>query len=327
MMRRVIVMVCACALVLACGETEGCPDGESWVVGPDGTTTMGDCLPLDAGTDSGRRDTGRDTNVPDVGPCGTCSAPRARCDETTMMCVECLVEVHCGGEDKCDTTGTCVECLTNADCSDSAMPICGTDGACRACGADTECMDTAATPVCDEDSGRCEECTADTEAAECAGFSCSRLTHTCTTTTLGILDVCDACEADSECAAGRNCIPHVFMGTDLGYFCFYDSSMGGCGDTDTTRRPYSTAVELTSIDDVVGMYCMPPTTTTCQGIRDTRNVTCAVDTDCGVVDEPDGYCPTVGSGAGLCSYLCGGGSDCATPPLECAGGPLHCRPT
>ncbi|RLB54155.1 MAG: hypothetical protein DRJ42_09880, partial [Deltaproteobacteria bacterium] len=147
---------------------------------------------------------------------------------------------------------------------------------------------------------------------------------TCTST-MRTADTCDACTSDAECLAGRRCVDHVFGGTSVGTFCFLDSADGGCGDTDAARRPYSTVVTLMSVDGWMTDYCMPPTTTTCQGIADARNVACSLDTDCGVVDVADGYCPTAGSGTGLCSYQCGGGVDCASV-LNCGGGPQHCRP-
>lgn len=72
-------------------------------------------------------------------------------------------------------------------------------------------------------------------------------------------------------------------------------------------------------------YCMPPTTTTCEGIRDTQSVSCTMDSECGIDGLDDGYCPLVGTGALACSYRCGGAFDCADP-LGCGGTPQHCRP-
>jgi hypothetical protein len=118
---------------------------------------------------------------------------------------------------------------------------------------------------------------------------------------------------------------HTFAGTDVGYFCFLDSAMGGCGDTDSARRPYRTRSELTSIDGVTATYCMPPVTTTCQGIRDTQSESCTMDSECGEPGLDDGYCPLLGTGMLACSYRCGGAFDCASP-LTCGGVPQHCQP-
>jgi hypothetical protein len=135
---------------------------------------------------------------------------------------------------------------------------------------------------------------------------------------------CRSCEADSECVAGDRCVRQVFAGVDLGGFCFLDAA-GGCGNTVSALRPYSTPTELTSVDGVTASYCMPPTTTTCAGIRDARSIPCTTSADCGAPDLDDGYCPTAGPSAGTCSYLCGGGLDCRTG-LTCGGSPSHCLP-
>jgi hypothetical protein len=186
-------------------------------------------------------------------------------------------------------------------------------------------MRLPATPVCNETSATCVACTADTESARCGAFSCRQSDGTCTTTTRATLDTCDPCEADSECATGRRCVEHVFMGTSTGSFCFLDASTGGCGDTDGTRRPYRTRTMLTSVDGVTATYCMPPVSTTCTGIRDTQSKSCTTSEMCGEDSLADGYCPTIGSGAGLCSYECGGAVDCRST-LNCGGTPAHCRP-
>lgn len=275
----------------------------------------------DAVVDGGDRD--------DAGPCGApCTGSTPHCDEGLSRCVACRDDDDCdAAAPHCDRSGAdplCIECLASDECADAETPAC-IAGTCAPCAADEQCAAHAATPDCDEASGRCVACTRETEATRCGAFSCSSLTHTCTTTTRGNQDTCDPCEADSECAIGRRCVQHTFMGTDVGYFCFLDSSMGGCGDTDTARRPYSTRTELTSIDGATATYCMPPTTTTCEGIRDTRSVSCTMDSECGVDGLDDGYCPLVGTGALACSYRCGGAFDCRDP-LTCGGTPGHCRP-
>ena len=99
------------------------------------------------------------------------------------------------------------------------------------------------------------------------------------------------------------------------------------------RQPHSASgaptrcamAELSSIDGVEQHYCLPPSSTTCQGIKDTRNIVCTTSDDCGLPELDDGDCPEVGDGAGLCSYACAGGADC-TSQLECTGSPAHCNP-
>lgn len=315
----------ACGLLALTAAASGCVTYEGTCAeDPDNRF----CTEADGGSDA---DGGMDGGGADAGPCGVaCEGSTPVCDEASGDCVQCTEAEPgaCEGSSTplCDpSTNTCAQCLAPTDCPEVDAPAC-VEGACGPCTDDLQCADRAATPVCDEASGRCVACTADTEVTECGSFSCSLLTNECTTTDRASLDTCDACEADSECAAGRRCVLHTFEGADVGHFCFLDASMGGCGDTDMTRRPYRTRTELDSIDGVTATYCMPPVTTTCQGIRDTQSETCALDTDCGEDGLDDGYCPLIGPGMGLCSYLCGGAVDCANP-LSCGGTPQHCRPS
>jgi hypothetical protein len=286
------------------------------------------------------------------GASSDCSGATPVCDTAPAMnrCVGCLDAMTCDGtlldacvgnvcvgcDDRTDcmddmglpacVSNTCRQCDTNTDCGTVAAAHCdlGTN-TCGRCTADSDCTRFGGTPVCDEGRGVCVQCTGDTEAARCGANSCRRSDGTCTMQRRGILDACDTCQADSECITGRRCIRHVFSGIDMGSFCFLDAAVGGCGDSDTALRPYSTRTGLTSIDGVAATYCMPPTTTTCEGIRDTQGQVCGASTECGDPRVADGYCPPAGTGAGICTYTCGGGVDC-NRLLNCGGSPGHCRP-
>ena len=313
--------------------------------------TRVDAGPTDAGpVDGGMADGGTpDAFVPvDGGPCSRCPAARPVC--VADACVECMTDAHCAssaGGPNCDPdTNTCVGCVDRGDCA-APTPACvmnecvacdaasdctavgasrcdATTNACAACAADADCTHLSATPVCDEGRGTCVACTGDTEAARCGANSCRRSDGVCTGTARGSRDVCDSCEADSECVTGRRCVNHVFGGTDLGGFCFLDAT-GGCGDTVSALRPYRTPTELTSVDGALATYCMPPTSTTCAGIRDTQSTTCTTSSDCGVVGLDDGYCPAMAPSAGTCTYRCAGSLDC-DELLNCGGSPQRCRP-
>ncbi len=330
-MKKFLFLSSACAALVAsvmlpscveklgddCNNTRTCTDTSSGGSGTGGV----------AGSSSGGAGEGGSTGGQASACTEECTAPKGVCDEDAKKCVGCLVDDDCkeGGATLCDAASkTCVECLAATDCTDVTKAAC-LDGECSSCAQDADCARLSETPVCDEPSGSCVACTKDKEEELCGEFSCSSLTHTCTETKRGIRDVCDPCESDSECATGRRCVQQVFGSTEVGHFCFFDQAQGGCGDTVPARKPYRTKLEATSIDEVPGTFCLPPTSTTCQGIRDTQSKTCSQDTDCGVADVDDGYCPSVGSGAGFCSYGCNGDLDCKGT-LTCGGSPEHCRP-
>lgn len=215
--------------------------------------------------------------------------------------------------------GSCVDCTAateHIDCPLSA-PSCAA-GVCARCTADAGCSNRSATPVCDESSGACVACTADEERARCGLNSCSSISHTCTSTARGSLDVCDACESDSECMFGYRCVMHSFQGAAAGHFCLLSEAQQSC------RAPYSNVEILTSIDGVRATYCLPPPLTTCEGIR-ALGTPCTVDDECGDPDLDDGVCPSSGPGAGSCSYLCADNLDCAPRRgTACDGTPRRC---
>jgi hypothetical protein len=188
--------------------------------------------------------------------------------------------------------------------------------------ADSDCSHLGATPVCDEGRGVCVQCTGDTEAARCGANSCRRSDGTCTATMRGTIDVCEACEADSECVTGRRCVRTSFMGMSTGQQCYPDAG-GGCGDTVDAFRPFSVRTDATSVDGVRGAVCLLPNTTTCQALSMVGRV-CSADTDCGIAALSDGVCPSAGVSAGRCSYACGADTDCRTA-RTCGGLPAHCR--
>lgn len=295
-----------------CEDKHRCTEGDG-----DGDT---------GGNGDGDGDTGG--NGGSSGPCDACEGDTPACT-ADEECVECTADdtAACTGEsDICDPdSNTCVECVAPSDCIELNASKCDA-GTCVECTADTDCERFTDTPVCEEDSGTCVECTTDTEEELCGDFSCSSLTHTCTTTERGIVGTCQSCEADSECSSNRKCVMDQFEGEDVGYFCFFEQAETGCGNTVTERRPYRTIVEATSLDGTEPQnFCLPPNATTCKGIKDTQSVSCTSSDECGLPDLDDGYCPDSGDGAGLCTYTCVGGVECSSG-LECTDGPQHCNP-
>jgi hypothetical protein len=243
-----------------------------------------------------------------------CGGTTTVCDATAHACVQCLQRSDCAGSTpQCDISAqTCVECLQSSDCGDPLKARCDAE-ACKACTSDADCTRLTATPVCDEGRGACVECTADTEASQCGAKACKRATGTCTLVDRGARTACGECEADSECVTGAKCVLAPFGATTLGPYCFFDrTTNSGCADTVVAVRPYSQSLALTSIDGAMASYCLPPSTTTCPGIKDAiLQSPCATDaTVCGEPGLEDAVCPGSGSAAGHCTYGCQHDYDC-----------------
>ncbi len=258
-----------------------------------------------------------------------CPTDKPVCSEVLEKCVACEEDLQCAGNDEgpyCDVAkGECVKCLEDGQCAATAeTPVCDEKTrSCVQCVSDSDCKDEE-TPACHATSHQCVQCTKDNFSA-CGDFACKLADSSCTDTERGILDACDACGADMECIEGRKCVMHTFDGEELGSYCFLEAAETGCGDVVVERRPYRTKLEATSVDGVSAEYCFPPVSTTCQGISDTQSKVCASDAVCGNEGLDDGYCPSSGTGANSCSYLCTGSFDCGVG-LECGGSPQHCRP-
>jgi hypothetical protein len=158
------------------------------------------------------------------------------------------------------------------------------------------------------------ECTGATEAERCGDNACKQSTGECTAVERGTLLACQACEADSECAARLKCVDHVFGAQSFGTHCFFEQGTTGCADADVGRRPYSKPAMLTSVDGEEADYCFP--ITTCKAVEDATAMgvgggkTCSTQAACGDVDVNDGYCPDSGGAMGKCSYQCEENYDC-----------------
>ncbi len=223
MLRLFLLATIALCLLPACPDTEPVCD-PGYMLVDDGTR----CVAIDSGAgdagDAGDASDGdvdaADTAV-DAGPCGM------PCEGTTPFCNETLM--------------TCVQCLMDSDCTDPGAAKCGSDGMCTSCDDSAQCGGIGGTDICETSgplTGMCVECSEATEAADCAGFACDWRDGTCSTV-MRMADACDDCTTDLDCLNGRRCVDHIFMGSSVGTFCFFDSADGGCGDTDMARRPYS----------------------------------------------------------------------------------------
>lgn len=275
----------------------------------------------------------------DGGVCGVvCPGARPHCDDTTMTCVACLENAHCGSsKPNCDTaTHTCIACTTNAECvGNAAGSICDTGtGACRACANDGECAGNAGATVCRESTGRCVACTPDSEATTCGASSCSRTTFTCTGTARGSVATCYSCQADSECGVGNHCVPVLKQSTVLGHYCLQDQPGAGCGDdlANPLLLPYSVARSQTSVDGVSVTSCGLHDGISCEALVafghncTLTSGTVAQDDTCGHPLMDDGYClrPT-NTGPGNCAYQCGSDNDCRSIQTCGTGSPSVCQ--
>jgi hypothetical protein len=248
-----------------------------------------------------------------------CGGNTPLCDLDTHACVQCLGSGDCGGSTNvCDLDShNCVECLRQSDCTDPRKALC-TDKTCGPCGADAQCTRLDATPVCDRAQGACVECTLASEADRCGSKACKLSTGTCTSVDRGTRTACSSCEADSECVNGARCVLQPFDTQSLGPFCFYDQATNtSCANASHTfLRPYSRDLALTSIDGAQATYCLPPPSTTCQGIADAiaqgtgGGKACLITEDCGEPGFSDGVCGDTGATAGKCTYSCDHDYDC-----------------
>jgi hypothetical protein len=72
--------------------------------------------------------------------CGVDGLPY--CDEARAVCVQCLGDANCGGDQPyCDVTaGRCVECLTDVNCGGTGTPYCRPEALrCVQCLTDANC--------------------------------------------------------------------------------------------------------------------------------------------------------------------------------------------
>jgi Cys-rich repeat protein len=158
------------------------------------------------------------------------------CNPALGRCVECTTNAQCPNSplNVCDpTTGTCVQCASNTDCRNPASPVCDpSTRTCVTCLSNSDCPNNG---TCNNN--RCVQCLSD---AQCSGTTprCNTTTNTCVACLPGATDncptgqycrpdfrceqgcktgadcpsgvclpnrSCQACTADSQCAAGNIC--------------------------------------------------------------------------------------------------------------------------
>jgi hypothetical protein len=329
--------------------------------GQGGTTTAGSSSGGTSAGAAGAADEAGAAGAAGAAPCdGKCTGTTPVCNATTNACVECVDKSQCADpKPSCDaTTNTCVECTGNTDCPNAAAPLCDPTreqcvaclqqsdckdatasmcnaGACMPCSVDADCSGISGKGVCN--AGTCVECSPTKEAA-CSGKSCDPKLLSCTMTSVGTVDSCQPCVADSECIGGNQadpdarCVPMMFMGVARpGGFCLRRFAK-------TCSAPYfKTPTDLASLSGAAAeAYCgIDQDSTRCEAVLDLVNSAACPDgkdTSCGCSRGSSGACTSDGAG-GLCKTVLGSANICTIPcavaaqckaPLTC-GGVSYCH--
>jgi len=260
----------------------------------------------------------------EAGPCGLCPLDAPLCTDE-LQCVQCTSDDNKYCTDRslvCDTESSmCVDCLGDSDCTTADAARCVAKQ-CEPCNAHTQCADIDGLPENDNacDAGVCVDCTPETEAETCLNQkSCNALTRECTNTTVGSLDTCQACVADSEC--GEEGVPsdqhrcvEMFCPVDVEMFClvgerFPDDETGFCLKVyaqGECAQPYAieTSIRPSLSGQAPDSYCgINETLATCTAVRSLlTNETCpgGADSECPV----SGWCRNVGGLPTRCTYQC-----------------------
>ncbi|MEM6792130.1 MAG: hypothetical protein AAF715_31725 [Myxococcota bacterium] len=227
------------------------------------------------------------------------------------------------------TGGAPPECTTDTECTDPARAKCDA-GTCVACDASPQCESLAATPVCATTgarAGTCVACTL-TEAGSCTAMqTCNLLDETCADVEPSILRACQPCTNDDQCETNHRCVPMDFpIGTDLGFYCLEDATLGTC------ERPYGVLINETSLNgEPATNYCgIDQDAVSCPAVIALQQSwqcsgtpgMCSPD---GIVPEepvPGALCEQVGAFSNRCTYACAVVDECpaAGPPSTCGNG-------
>ncbi|MBW2507489.1 MAG: hypothetical protein JRE81_02565 [Deltaproteobacteria bacterium] len=267
----------------------------------------------------------------EAGVCVLCPADRPVCLDDSE-CVQCTLDEqeYCSARDQvCDTEAhECVDCLDNAQCTAPTASRCDSDtNECAPCETNADCDGVdglgATGNACDADEV-CVACTPDSEAQTCPdGKSCNPRTNTCTETTIGSRDVCEACVADSECgddgepSDAYKCVPMYYPDTQTRFpdeetgFCLKTFAPGGC------EQPFAIQISgRPSLSDLLlGSYCgINESLATCPAVRAlVENATCpsGEDAEC----PTSGVCRDVGGLPDRCTYFCSDVVECKDAPV------------
>lgn len=233
--------------------------------------------------------------------CGT-----LRC--SNGACFGCTVDAECpASAPHCDPTDAqCVACYDSSHCTNRAAPACSRLRTCGHCESDSDCSAFPNAPKCEWD-GRCVQCSATREFV-CNGTSCDPVTGTCTTTKTRSRQLCERCDADSECPLEARCIA---LGGDTN-----SAHHGHClPRVETVRTPpgFGDYVVAWSVSgEGLDGYWTPDVGNSCEGVLDALSGReCTSDESCGCDRTADGLCANIGVG-GYCRTVGGVPNRCTT---------------
>ena len=149
--------------------------------------------------------------------CGVaeCPAGSPLCNTTTLACVECIQDSHCGlAQPACDAGGECRECTDDSYCT-GTQSVCNLrERECQEpCATNNDCRDN--TPFCVPESGRCVECETNQNCDNNETCSDQGVCVECSTSTdcggedpICRIEVgrCVECAAASDCPNSAPCV-------------------------------------------------------------------------------------------------------------------------
>jgi len=233
----------------------------------------------------------------------SCTGTTSACDTKTNTCVQCVAATSCSGTTPvCGTTDKCQACAADTDCaglSDLARAACAASGACVQCTATNATKCTGTTPACDTTTNNCVQCTS---AAYCSGA----------TPICGTSEKCQACAADTECAA---------LNDPTRVACVTTGACVQCTATNSTKCTGTTTVCNTTTNKCV--QCL--TNSTCSGtspICATSTNTCRGCTAASDCSSFTGHTACASSGS---CVQCTDNSTCSGTTPICATSTNTCR--
>jgi hypothetical protein len=160
------------------------------------------------------------------GPNGTVACGHGQQCDTTLGCVDCLVDSQCPAASRFCVQGLCVQCKTSGDCGIGTTPACWpANHTCHAaCTSNQQCQNGA--PICNAGTGVCVGCNSAADCPSSQSF-CDTTTQQCvqctstsdcagTSTPVCARNRCVPCASNADCSGAT---PYCMAGGDNGAAC------------------------------------------------------------------------------------------------------------